>query len=178
MKRIIFLLLLLTMGVYVGAQTMDTVRIVSNAKKFRPRENILIMFELMDTLDVSGKKTTVSRSYYFDNKSRMMSSVREYHNAAKPDVGTQVIYSFAKNKLSAVSVIPPKSMCRNCASRYFYSNDTIISKQENRYTNAHSANFIKQAHYFQSKVPHDLAWGHFDDEVIVNGKRKKLRRSY
>lgn len=178
MKKIIVLFLILNLGTYAGAQTLDTVRIVSKAKKFKPSENILIMFELMDTVDASGKNITLSRSYYFDYKYRMITSVREYHNAKKPDRGTQVIYSFASNKLSAVTLIPPKSTCRNCETRYFYSNDTVLSKQENRYTNVNSATFIKQAHFFQSKLPHDLPWGYFDDEVIINGQRKKLKRSY
>ena len=178
MKRITVLFLLLTVGIYAGAQTLDTVRIVSKAKKFKPSEYILIMFELMDTVDVSGKNITLSRSYYFDNKDRMISSVRESHNPKKPDRGTQVIYSFAKNKLSAVTIVPPQSTCRNCATRYYYSNDTLSSKQENRITNVNPAIFIKQAHYFQSKLPQDLPWGFFDNEVIVNGKRKKVKKSF
>jgi hypothetical protein len=136
------------------------------------------MFELMDTVDASGKKITISRSYYFDNKDRLISSIRENHNPRVPENGTQVIYSFANNNLAAVKIIPPKSTCRNCATRYFYSNDTLISKHQNRYTNVNSANFIKQAHYLQSKIPHDLPWGYFDNEVIVNGKRKKLKKTY
>ena len=178
MKRITVLFLLLTVGTYAGAQALDTVRIVSKARKFKPSQYIMIMFELMDTLDASGKNITMSRSYYFNNQSRMMSSVREYHNPAKPERGTQVIYSFANNQLSAVTVIPPKSTCRNCASRYFYSNDTVSSKEENRYTNTNPAVFINQAHYFQSKVPHDLPWGYFENEVLINGKSRKLKRSY
>lgn len=171
------MLLLLTIGTYVGAQTLDTVLIVKKARKFKPGENILIMFELLDTVDAVGKNITISRSFYFDKQNRTMSSVREYDNPKKPERGTQVIYSFAENKLRAITVIPPKSTCKNCPSRYYYSNDTLSSKQENSYTNANSANFIKQSHYFQSKVPHDLPWGFFDDEVLVNGKRKKLKRS-
>ncbi|MGZ5135425.1 MAG: hypothetical protein ACXWCG_09750 [Flavitalea sp.] len=178
MKSITVLLLLLTLGTYVGAQSMDTVFIVKKARKFNPREHIMLMFELLDTVNASGKNITMSRSYYFDEQQRMISSVRENDNPRKPKKGTQVIYSFSQNKLRTVSVTPPKSTCRNCATIYYYSNDTLLSKQENRYTNANSAVFIKQAHYFQSKLPHDLPWGYFDDEVIINGKKKKLKESY
>lgn len=178
MKRITVLLLILILGTYVGAQTMDTVLIVKKARKFKPREYILVMFEISDTIDASGKKISMSRSYYFDNQNRTISSVREYNNPRKPEKGTQVIYSFAQNKLSAVTVIPPKTTCRNCATRYYYFNDTLVSKQENRYTTANSAIFIQQAHYFQNKVPHDLPWGFFDNEVLINGKRKKIKESY
>lgn len=166
------------MGTVVGAQTLDTVRIVSKARKFKPSEYIFMMFELMDTVDAAGKNITLSRSYYFDHKNRMLSSVREYHNPKKPASGMQVIYSFAKNKLSAVTVIPPRSTCKNCESRYFYANDTIVSKQEHPYANANSATFLQQAHYFQAKLPNELPWGYFDNEVLVNGQRKKLKRSY
>lgn len=178
MKKITVLLLLLSVGTYVGAQTMDTVRIVSKARKFKPSEHILLMIEVMDTVDASGKNITMSRSYYFDERNRMLSSVRENYNPKKPEKGTQVIYSFGVNKLTAVTVIPPKSTCRNCASRYYYSNDSLSSKQENGYMNANSAIFINQAHSFQSKLPHDLPWGFFNDEVIVNGIRKKIKRQY
>src|SRR5689334_9973387 len=117
MKRITFLLLILSMATYVGAQTMDTVHIVNKARKFKPRQYILMMFELIDTIDAAGKKTPMSRSYYFDNQNRKISSVREYSDPRKPEKGTQVIYSFAQNKLTAVTVVPPRSTCRNCASR-------------------------------------------------------------
>ena len=178
MKKIILLLFLLPASVYVFAQSLDTVRIVSKARKFKPSEHILLMFEVMDTVDAAGKSITMSRSYYFDEQSRRLGSVREYHNPKKPEKGTQVIYSFGVNKLTAVTVIPPKSTCRNCASRYYYSNDSLTSKQENGYTNTDSKIYIKQAQAFQSKLPNDLPWGFFNNEVIVNGTRKKLKKQY
>ena len=178
MKKITVLLLLLAVGTYAGAQTLDTVTVVSKAKKFKPGEYILLMFELMDTVDASGKKITMSRAYYFDKRNRMLSSVREYDNPKKPEKGTQVIYFFGANKLASVTVIPPKSTCKNCPSRYLYFNDSLSSKQENDYANVNSAIFIKQAHYFQSKLPDHLPWGHFDNEVLVNGIRKKIKRQY
>lgn len=176
MKRIGVLLLLLTLGTYAGGQTLDTVFIVVKAKKFRPSKYTMIMYERLDTLDASGRKTYVSRSYYFDNEQRILNSVRENDNITNPKKGTEVIYSFAQNKLSAVTIIPPRSKCKNCASRYFYANDTLVSKQENRHSEANSANFVQQAHYFQSKVPKNLPWGYFDDEVLIDGKRKKVKR--
>jgi len=177
-KKLTVLMLLLFLGTYVGAQTLDTVRIVSKAKRFAPSKHILLMFELIDTVDASGKNTSMSRSYYFDQRNRSISSVREYYNPKKPARGTQVIFSFGANKLTAVTVIPPKSTCRNCASTYYYSNDSLSSKQENGHTNVNSAIFIKQAHDFQAKLPQDLPWGVFDDEIIVNGKRMKIRSPY
>lgn len=178
MKNITALLLLLTVATYAGAQTLDTVTVVSKAKKFRPGEHILLMFELMDTVDAAGKKITMSRAYYFDKRSRMLSSVREYDHPQKPEKGTQVIYSFGANKLASVAVVPPKSACRNCTSRYYYSHDSLSSKQEPGYTSANPAIFLKQARYFQAKLPDQLPWGHFEDEVLVNGVRKKIKRQY
>jgi len=178
MKKITALLLLLAGATYVGAQTMDTVLLIQKARKFKPGEHILMTFEVLDTVDIAGKKSTMSRSYYFDKQNRMISSVRETNNPKTPDQGTQVIYSFAANKLTAVSVIPPKSTCKNCASQYYYYNDSLTSKQENAYTTINPAIFIEQAHYFQSKLPTDLPWGYFDDEIIVNGKKKKIKSPY
>jgi hypothetical protein len=177
-KKLTILMLLVFVGTYVSAQKMDTVRIVSKARKFAPRNHILLMFELIDTVDASGKNTAMSRSYYFDERNRSISSVREYYNPKKPDRGLQVIYSYGGNKLTAVTVIPPKSTCRNCASQYYYSNDSLSSKQENGRTNVNPAVFIKQALFFQSKLPKDLPWGIFDDEIMINGKRKKIKSPY
>jgi hypothetical protein len=177
-KKLAILVLFVFAGTCVGAQTLDTVRIVSKARKFAPSKHIMLMFELKDTVDVFGKNTTMSRSYYFDEQNRSISYVREYYNPKKPARGTQVIYSFGANKLTAVTVIPPKSMCRNCASQYFYSNDSLSSKLENANIQVNSANFLTQAHYFQAKLPKDLPWGIFDDEIIVNDKRKKIKSPY
>src|SRR4030095_11791300 len=174
MKSIIILLLLLTLGTYVGAQKLDTILIVQKARKFKPSEHILIMFEILDTVEASGKNITMSRSYYFDKQRRKISSVRENYNPKKPQKGIQVIYSFAANKLTAVTVIPSKSTCRKCETQYYYSNDTLLSKEENSYVQVNSTTFIKQAHFFQAKLPHDLPWGFFEDEVMVNGEMKKL----
>jgi hypothetical protein len=178
MKKITILLLLLSLGTFAGAQTMDTVVLVSKAKRFAPSQHILLMFELVDTIDATGAKATVSRSYYFDKRTRMISSVREYSNPGKPEKGTQVIYSFGGNKLSAVTVIPPRSTCRNCESKYYYFNDALSSKQENSKSAANSAVLLKQGQFFQSKLPHELPWGFFDDEVIVNGEKKKVKKTY
>lgn len=175
MKKLTILLLLLAVVTHVGAQSMDTVRIISKSKKFKPSQHILLMFEVVDTLDASGKKTPMSRSYYFNEGTRMIGSIREHYNPRKPHKGIQVIYSFNENKLTAVTVIPSKSTCRNCSTQYYFSNDSLLSKLENGYTSTNSAIFINQAHHFLAKLPHDLPWGYFDDEVIVNGKRKKIR---
>jgi hypothetical protein len=178
MKKIAILSLLLAVGTYAGAQTLDTVRIVSRARKFRPSQNILLMFEVMDTVDASAKKITMSRSYYFNKQTRKLGSVREDYNFKSPQNASQVIYSFGENKLTAVTVIPPRSTCTNCASQYYYANDSLSSKRENQYTSANPATFINHAQSFQSKLPHELPWGHFDGEVIVNGRKKKIRRQF
>jgi len=157
---------------------MDTVLIVQKARKFKPREHILMMFELFDTLNTDGKKMSMCRSYYFDKQQRKISSVREYDNPKKPDKGNQVVYSFASNKLTSVTVIPSRSTCRNCASQYYYSNDSLLSKQENHFKSPNPAIFLEQAHYFQSKVPKELPWGFFEDEILVNGKMKKIKKTY
>jgi hypothetical protein len=178
MKKITFLLLLLAVAKIASTQTLDTLTIVSKAKKFKSGEYILLSFELMDTVNATGKKVTMSRAYYFDEVKRMISSVREYDNPKKPEKGTQVIYFFGSNNLTSVTVIPPKSTCKNCSSQYYYFNDTLSSKQENRFTNVNSDIFIKQAHYFLSKIPQDLPWGFFENEVLVNGKKKKIKKQY
>jgi hypothetical protein len=155
---------------------MDTVRIVYKTKKFNADEHIRLTFEVLDTLDAFGRSVTVSRSYYFDKKHRTISSVREYANPKKPRKGTRVVYSFTKNKLAAVTVIPPRKACKDCASEYYYASDTLLSKRESIYTNSDPTVFVKQAHYFQSKLPQHLPFGYFENEVIENGKGRRMQR--
>lgn len=178
MQKITILLLLIAMGMYASAQTLDTVFLASKAKKFNPGKHILISFEINDTVDATGKHINMSRSYYFDEKNRTLSSVREYYNPNKPKKGTQVIYTFGANKLASVTVVPPRSTCKNCSSLYMYVNDSLVSKQENKYTHVPTTAFVQQARYFRSNVPQELPWGFFNDEVMVNGKRKKLKKQY
>ncbi|MDB5252779.1 MAG: hypothetical protein JWP27_1948 [Flaviaesturariibacter sp.] len=175
MKKLAFLLLLLTLGICVGAQTLDTVTVVSRVKKFKSSEHFLLTYEVIDTVDANGMKITMSRCFYFDKRNRTISSVRENFNSRKPKRGTEVIYSFGANKLASVTVRPPKSVCRDCTTRYLYANDSLIGMQGTPYSTVNSAIFLKQAHYFQSRLPHDLPWGFFDDEVLINGARKKSK---
>lgn len=175
-KYITIFLVLLFSASFAGAQTtLDTVFIINKAKRFSPSQHILLMFEVLDTVDASGKKTTMSRSYFFDKNNRTISSVREYYNPKKPRKGKQVIYSYGANKLASVTVVPPRSECRNCESRYFFTNDTIVSKQENSSSKINPSIFASQALFFQAKLPQDLPWGYFNDEVIVNGKKKRIK---
>jgi hypothetical protein len=178
MKKIIILLLLIASGFYAGAQTLDTVVLVSKAKRFQPGKHILFSFELRDTVDAVGNKTTMSRSYYFDNKHRMLASVREYYNPRKPEKGKQVIYSFGANKLASVTIIPPRSECKRCETKYYYAADTVSLKQGKNTMQQDPANFIARGHYFLSGVPKDLPWGFFNDEILVNGEQKRIKNKY
>ena len=177
MKKLAILIILFTIVTSAGAQTLDTVFITNKTKKFQSDEHMLLSFEIIDTVDVTGKKIIMSRSYYFGSSSRSISSVREYYNPNNPEKGIQVIYSFGANKLASVTVIPAKSTCRDCATRYYYLNDTLISKQGN-ITHANSENFVKQAKKFRSRLPGDLPWGFFNNEVFVDGERKKIKNPY
>ena len=177
MKRILFFLLLVILGTQMKAQTLDTVRLVQKARKFRASENILLMFEVQDTVDAKGKKMSYSRSYYFDEKRRMLSSVREYHNPGRPEKGTQVIYSFSENKLRSVTVIPSRSACRNCSSEYFFSDDSV-RKNEREYKTSNPNDFISKANAFRAKLPTELPWGFFENEIMVNGEMKKLKAMF
>ena len=68
MKYIFVFLLALTLEKYAEAQIMDTIVINSKAKKFKSREHILIIFEVVDTLDMHSRKVSFTRSYYFNKE--------------------------------------------------------------------------------------------------------------
>jgi hypothetical protein len=178
MKQLMFFILLCLPGILIHAQRLDTILIVQKAKKIKPRKHILLMFELLDSLDRNGRKTSITRSYYFDKKQRLISTVREFYNPKRPDKGRQVVYTFSRNRLATVTVTPPKSECRNCTSEYHYSGGTLLTKNEKAHTHANSQYFIEQSRYFLSKLPTHLPWGHFEDEVIVKGRMRKSRRQY
>ncbi|RYZ45179.1 MAG: hypothetical protein EOP49_25675 [Sphingobacteriales bacterium] len=160
------------------AQILDTVRVQGPARKFREDKNTLIIFETVDSTDANGAKAKFSRGFYFDKKRRTLSSVREYSNPSNPARGTQVVYNFGLNRLTKVSVTPSVKVCRNCSSEYYFSGDTLTSKSEKVYRSSDPLAFVSQANAFRSRVPDSLAWGYFNDEKIINGKKKKTARQY
>src|SRR5215217_3162940 len=109
MKRGIFLLMLITTLTQLSAQR--TVRIDHIARHFKANKHILMLFEQLDTADASGRKFTISRSYYFDEKNRMISTVQEFENQADPNMGPRVTYTYDQNQLAKVTVIPSKAQC-------------------------------------------------------------------
>ncbi|RYY85113.1 MAG: hypothetical protein EOO15_17825, partial [Chitinophagaceae bacterium] len=121
---------LIFLATQLSAQTIDTVFVQGKTKKFVEGKFYLILFEKVDTLDVDGTKTQFSRSFYFDKKNRMISSVREYSNPSKPARGTQVVYSFWQNRLTKVTVTPSRKNCLECSSEYYFSGDSLSGKIE------------------------------------------------
>src|SRR5215213_5599394 len=118
MKQITVLLLLITAWTCISAQQFETKHADSIANNFRPKKNILVLFEKLDTTNTSGRKSMFSRSYYFDEKQRTISSVREYENSINPGSGGQVIYTFTDSNLAKVTVIPSMSDCIYCSGEY------------------------------------------------------------
>jgi hypothetical protein len=178
MKRIIVLTLLIIVQISSDAQQCSIARIDSIAGNFKVRKSILVLFERLHTDNAVGRKSIINRFYYFDQKQRKVSSVREYENSMKPKKGTQVIYTYIDNRLARVTVILPRSECVSCRAEYYYSDDTLFAKKEKCYANLHPESFIKLSHYFQSKLPGYLPWGFFQNEVFMKGKMKKIKNRY
>src|SRR5215207_8773677 len=173
MKRGIFLLMLITTLTHLSAQ--NTVRIDHIPRHFKANKHILMLFEQLDTADASGRKFTISRSYYFDEKNRMISAVQEFENQVDPDMGTRVTYTFDQSRLAKVTVLPSKVQCRKCESQYYFVGDTLLLKKEISYKSSNPDSFVLQAQYFKMQLPAQLPWGHFQNEVFRNGKRKTIR---
>src|SRR5215213_7419530 len=106
MKRGIFLLMLITTLTQLSAQ--NTVRIDHIARHFKTNKHILMLFERLDTADASGTKYTINRSYYFDEKNRMISTVQEFENQADFNMGARVTYTYDQSRLAKVTVLPSK----------------------------------------------------------------------
>ena len=178
MKYLTALTLLLIGWIASAAQQCEMAHIDNISNDFKVSKSILVMFEKLDTFDADDNKFRISRSYYFDEKQRKLNTVREYENCLKPKKGLRITYTFIDSRLAKVMVIPPRSKCKNCTSEYYYSADTLLAKKETCYMSSDPEAFISQSHFFQSKLPPCLAWGYFQNEVILNGKMKKAKNHY
>ena len=178
MKQTMVLLLLFVSRTYTEAQQFNTSDVDRLAREFRTRKHILLRYEMLTNIDSTGRSFAVSRFYYFDKKQRILSSVQEFHDPMNPQEGRRVIYTFKESHLVKVTDIPAREDCINCLNEYYYSADSLVFKKE-RGSSVNNTNlYLEQATAFRSHVPYHLPWGHFQDEVLVNGKMRKVRNKY
>jgi hypothetical protein len=177
LKLIITVRLLISLCEMLGAQKINTSEMGNINRKIKFKKQILVMFERFDTTLTPGKTFTISRSYYFDSKNRKISYVESDKTQDKKAKGERTIYAFSENELINVTILPPKSECRKCGGKYFFRDGQVIAKNEINFTFDHPERFVTDALWFKSMVPAFLPWGHFQNEVLVNGQME-TRRMY
>jgi hypothetical protein len=132
-------------------------------EKAKPHQQWLMRFEKVDTTDSrTGRKFSVSRSYYFNKARRQLQTVQIQEVNKRH--GLAMTYSFYDNKLTKVTVTPPRSECRKCSKSYYFwnnklhiSNDTSDLKEK-----AHA--YIKEAAFLKNKMPDKLEPCYFEWE--------------
>jgi hypothetical protein len=172
LKLIIAVWLFNSLSEMLGAQEINNSNTGSINGKLKLKNQFLVRFEKFDTTETPGKTFTISRSYYFDGKNRTIRYVETDKTQDKKKKGERRIYTFSENQLINATIIPPKSECRKCGGEYYYWDGHLIGKKEMNFNFDHPETFVTNAMWLKPKVPDFLPWGHFQNEVLVNGQMK------
>ena len=124
-----------------------------------PKKKLIVRFEKVDTTDESGRHFEVSRSYYFDRERKNLLLITVNEKQFHPRTGFLVWYTFSDNKLLKVTTIPSKNICRQCSAEYYFSNDSLINKNEQNYSVKDINRFLDDSKKLSKKV-------------LANGKMK------
>jgi len=151
----------------VEAQNPDVRFIDSVSHKINMDNTILLFSELPDTVDIrTGLKFSQRNSYYFDwrQKELRLIDVYKFDKLAKKHMverafrknkkipsGTEIQYVFFRNDLVKVKVTPSEQQCRQCSGEYYFSNDELIFKNEQHYSQQ-ANNFIRDASFFLARL--------------------------
>jgi hypothetical protein len=152
-KQILTVWLLINTTGFLSAQDSNASHIDSINGKLKMNKQILVRFEKLDTTETSGKKYTISRSYYIDRKNGKISYVESEQAEGKNKKGVRTIYAFSENQLVRVTIVPPKSECHKCETEYYYRDGLVIDKIERNYKFDNPERFVEDAMRFKSKIP-------------------------
>ena len=167
MKKVEFVTIALLVILSAEAQNPKIRFIDSISHKINMDNTILLFSELPDTVDIrTGLKFSQRNSYYFDWRQKELRLIDVYrfdrltksHVAArafrknkKIPSGTEIQYVFFRNDLVKVKVTPSEQQCRQCSGEYYFSNDELIFKNEQHYSQQ-ANNFTKDASFFLTRL--------------------------
>jgi len=148
------------------AQNPD-VRFIDSIDHGINMNNIILLFsELPDTVDITGLNFSQRNSYYFDwrQKELRLIDVYRFDKLAKKQMverafrknkkippGTETQYVFFRNCLVKVKVTPTARQCTQCFAEYYFSNDGLIFKNEQHYSEQ-TNKFLEEAAFFLARL--------------------------
>jgi hypothetical protein len=121
-------------------------------KKVMDQKKSIMRIERIDTTDGSGKRLEVTRTYFLDEARKDLLLITAYENQMSPKKGLQVVYIFSNNKLAKVSVMPAKSVCRKCNAAYYFSNDSLFHKNEERFIVPNALSLVPDSKRLAARV--------------------------
>jgi hypothetical protein len=135
-----------------AAQSQGTKQIDALERRALSKKKMIIRFEKVDTIDEIGRHLEVSRSYYFDRDRKNLLLITVNEKQSWPHSGFRLWYTFSDNKLVKITTIPSKMVCRRCNAEYYFSNDSLIYKNELNYSVKNIFSFLGDSKRVSSKV--------------------------
>ena len=166
MKKSVSLIIVALLSFLVQAQDARIQSIDSLVKTFKTHEIILLFSESRDTIDnFTGKKYIQKNSYYFDWVHKELRFIdvycfeRQKKHYRRGIFGkrknilfqARIFYTFRKNQLVYVKLIPSQNECLLCFGQYFYSDSELISENEVNLPKQ-NRNFIDDATFFLDRL--------------------------
>jgi hypothetical protein len=163
MKKVVSVVVVLFTISVVEAQNAQVQFIDSVSHKINMDNVILLFSELPDTVDIrTGLKFSQRNSYYFDWRQKELRLIDVYrfdkltkkHKAETAfrknknlPPGTEIQYVFFRNKLVKAKVTPSAQQCTQCSGEYYFSDDELIFKNEQAYSER-TNKFLEDAAFF------------------------------
>jgi len=166
MKKSLSFIITALLSFVIQAQDQKIQSIDSLVKTFKTDEMILLFSELTDTTDsFTGKKYIQKNSYYFDWVNKELRFVDVYyleghkkHYRAKIftkrkniPLQTRILYTFLKNQLVHVKIIPSQNQCVLCFGEYFYFDNKLICANEINLPDQNN-NFMLDAAFYLDRL--------------------------
>ncbi len=116
------------------------------------QKNVRVRFERVDTVNENGTRYDVARSYYFDKNRENLLLITVYENQPTLRKGSRFLYTFSGNRLIKARVMPAKTVCHLCHADYYFSNDSMVYKNELSFSFNNSFLLLDDSKKLASKV--------------------------
>ena len=166
MKKMVLFIIAVLLILVVKAQDTKIEFIDSLANKGNQHKIILLFSELLDTMDNQENGWLQRNSYYFDwgHKELRYIEVYKFEKTIKKKTITRafkknnrippanrIIYTFFKNSLVKVIIMPSDRQCGSRSAVYYFFDDMLIFKNENNFS-LPNINFNNDVTFFMEKL--------------------------
>jgi hypothetical protein len=158
------LVILLLLPSFLLAQKSEVAIINRIEKSYKIKNQQLVRYEKVDTLNYGDGKMNGYRYYYISKKARELSSIAVRENGGHHKKGWQIIYSFSDDRLIKITYTPAPNKCRRCKAEYYFQDDQLLYRLGNAAPDVHLNQLIHDAQVLQSHAPRKKECGHFEGE--------------